>query len=150
MTIATLSTGALASAASAASVKVTVPAKVKKGSDYSIQVQGSYKPRELKGRAYLISFIQFNARPCSSTAQAENRWAIRTHGYIQPYLAPKAHQQRVGVFTPKSPFSRTDSFIGGDLGTRHVCAYLYPKFIHAGDTTGPIARADKRYTVTRK
>ena len=54
------------------------------------------------------------------------------------------------IFVPKSPFSRTDSFIGGDVTTRHVCAYLYPKFIHAGDTTGPIARADKRYTVTRK
>ena len=41
VTIAALSTGALASAASAASVKVTVPSKVKKGSDYGIQVQAA-------------------------------------------------------------------------------------------------------------
>ena len=150
VTIAALSTGALASAASAASVKVTVPSKVKKGSDYVIQVHGSYKPSELKGRAYLISLIQFNARPCQATAQAENCWAIRAP-WPHPVL-PRAEgsPQRVGIFMPKSPFNRTDGFIGGDLSTRHVCAYLYPKFIHAGDTTGPIARADKRYAVTRK
>jgi hypothetical protein len=47
-------------------------------------------------------------------------------------------------------FKELDGFTAGDMTTRHVCAYLYPKFIHAGDTTAPIARADKRYAVTRK
>jgi hypothetical protein len=130
-------------------VKVNVPSKVKKGSTYTIQVTGSYKPSELKGRAYLIALIQFNRRPCQATAQEENRWAIKNHQTAQYYFAPTAHQQRVGIFVPKS-FREVDRFTGGDVTTRHICAYLYPKFIHAGDTTAPIAQADKRYAVTRK
>jgi hypothetical protein len=149
VTMTALSTGTLASAASAASVKVNVPSNVKKGSTYTIQVTGSYKPSELKGRAYLIALIQFNARPCQATAQAENRWVIRNHQTAQYYFAPTAHPQRVGIFVPKS-FTEVDHFTGGDVTTRHVCAYLYPKFIHAGDTTGPIGQADKRYAVTRR
>ena len=147
--MAAVSTGAIASAASAASVKVTVPSKVTKGSDYAIQVTGSYEPNELKGRAYLIALIQFNGRPCRASAQAENRWAVSDHQTIQYYFAPTAHPQRVGIFVPKS-FEELNSFTGGDVTTRHVCAYLYPKFVHAGDTTAPIARADRRYAVTRK
>jgi hypothetical protein len=50
VTVAALSTGAIASAASAASLKVTVPSQVKKGADYTIRVQGSYEPSELTGK----------------------------------------------------------------------------------------------------
>jgi hypothetical protein len=145
LTAVALSTGATSSAASAASLKVTVPSQVKKGSAYAIQVQGSYMPSELKGRAYLISIIQFSPKPCQATAQLENRTGRR----LQYYFAPKAHPQRVGIFVPKS-FKELDDFKAGDLATRHVCAYLYPRFVRAGDTTAPIARADRRYAVTRK
>ena len=149
VTVAALSTGAVASAASAASLKVTVPSQVKNGTPYGIQVQGSYKPKELTGRAYVITLIQFNGRPCRATAQAENLWAIHSHATVDFYLRTKAHPQRVGIFTARSPFSFQDGFRARSLGTRHVCAYLYPKFIHAGDVTAPIARADKRLKVTR-
>ena len=68
---------------------------------------------------------------------------------VVPRAGGKAHPSRVGIFETKSPFTRLDGFKAGDLGTRHVCTYLYPKFIHASDTTAPIARADKKYRVTR-
>ncbi len=145
VTVAALSTGALASAASAASLKVTVPSKIKKGTAYAIQVQGSYKPSELTGRAYLISIIQFSAKPCKATAQQENS----SGRFLQYYFTTKAQPQRVGLFVPKA-FKEVNGFTAGDISTRHVCAYLYPKFIHAGDTTAPIARGDKRFAVTRK
>jgi hypothetical protein len=149
-TVAVLGSGALASAASAASLKVTVPAKVKKGSDYSIGVTGTYKASELKGRAYLISAIQFANHPCKASAQAENRSSY----FVQWYLVPKSeaklkHPKHVGIFVGKSPFSNLEGFVGGTLGTRHVCSWLYPKFIHASDTTRPIAHADKAYRVTK-
>ncbi|MFX9050384.1 hypothetical protein ABTN54_20125, partial [Acinetobacter baumannii] len=68
-----LSSGALASAAGAASLKVTMPPQVKKGKSYEIQIDGSYKPSELTGHAYLIAAIQFANHPCKASAQAENR-----------------------------------------------------------------------------
>jgi hypothetical protein len=150
LTVATLGSGAVASAAGAASVKITMPSKVKRGTDYPIQVTGTYKPRELKGRAYLISAIQFANHPCKASAQAENR----TRWYIQWYFTPKAERKlknpkHVGIFVGKSPFTNTQGFTAGDLGTRHVCSWLYPKFIHASDTVAPIARADKKYRVTK-
>jgi hypothetical protein len=151
VTVAALSIGALASAATAASVKLTMPSQIKKGKDYVVQIDGSYKPGELKGKAYLISVIQFSGVPCKATAQAENRWFVQTGKLVQWYLAPlkQKHLTRVGIFETKSPFTRIDGFTAGDLGTRHVCTWLYPKFIQAGDTTAPIARADKKYRVTR-
>ncbi len=151
MTVATLGTGAIASAADAASVKITMPSQVKRGTDYSIQVTGSYKTGELKGRAYLISAIQFANRPCRSSAQAENRSSV----FVQWYLTPKSeaklkNPKHVGIFVGKSPFSTIQGFTAGDLGTRHVCSWLYPKFIHPSDTVSPIARADKKYRVTKR
>lgn len=149
LTVAALGSGALASAATAASVKVTMPSHIKKGNSYAIQIDGSYKPRELKGHAYLISAIQFSGLRCKATAQAEDRWAQQTGALLQYYFTTKAHPQRVGIFKTTSPFTQLDGFKAGDLGTRHVCTYLYPKFIRAGDTTAPIARADKPYRVLR-
>lgn len=150
VTAVALSSGALASAAGAASLKVTMPPQVKKGKSYEIQIDGSYKPSELTGHAYLIAAIQFANHPCKASAQAENR----TTDFVQWYLIPKSEQKaknplHVGIFETKSPFTRFDNFTAGDLSTRHVCAWLYPKFIRASDATKPIARADKRYRVTR-
>jgi hypothetical protein len=139
-------------AAAAASLKLTVPAHVKKGARYTIQIHGSYKKRDITGRAYLISLIQFAARPCSTSAQEENVWAIRNGQNIEFYFAPHSDPARgnVGLFETKSPFDRTDTLKASAAGTRHVCTYLYPRFTHASDATQPIARADKRYVVTRR
>ena len=150
VTVLALGSGALASAAAAASVKVTVPSQVKTGKGYGIRVGGTFTPSELTGRAYLIAAIQFANHPCRATAQAENA----TTDFVQWYLIPKSelklkHPKHVGVFESKSPFNRFDTFKAGEVSTRHVCAWLYPKFIGAGDTTKPIARADKKYRVTK-
>ncbi len=147
LTAAALGSGAVASAAQAASLKITMPAQVKKGASYEIKISGSYKRSEITGRAYLIATIQFANQPCKATAQAENR----TSDFLQWYLAPPKPNppKRVGVFKTSSPFTQLNGFIGGTLSTRHVCAWLYPKFINAGDTTKPIARADKKYRVVK-
>lgn len=150
LTLASVGSAALAASAGAASLKITMPSQVKRGADYTIQINGSYKHSELKGRAYLISTIQFANHPCRKTAQAENRSPY----YLQWYFTPKSeqklkHPKHVGIFAPPAPFVRSDAFTAVDLGTRHVCAWLYPKFIHAGDSLTPIARADKRYRVVK-
>lgn len=147
-----LAPAALAASANAASLKLTVPAHLKKGTSYQIKIDGSFKKRELKSRGYLISLIQYAPGSCRSTAQGENAWAIRTGSSIDFYFAPGGDpaRGRVGLFETKSPFTRSDSFKAGSAGTRHVCTYLYPRFIHAGDANQPIAHADKRYKVTRR
>ncbi len=150
LTLASLGSAAVATSAGAASLKITMPSQVKRGSDYTIRIDGSYKHSELKGRAYLISAIQFANHPCRRSAQAENLSPY----YLQWYFTPKSeaklkHPKHVGIFAPPSPFVRSDSFTAVDLGTRHVCTWLYPKFIHAGDTLKPIARADKKYRVVK-
>ncbi len=148
MTVAALGSGAVASAATAASLRITVPSPVKQGKDYGIQVNGSYKQSELKGKAYLITAIQFADHPCKASAQAENR-AYSVQWIYAP--AKEANNPvHVGVFETKSPFTVLRGFKAGELGTRHVCSWLYPKFVHASDTVRPIARADKKYRVTKK
>src|SRR5437868_10914099 len=144
-----LAPATLASAASAASLRLTLPAKVTKGTRYTIKIHGSYKKKEITGRVYLISLIQFADIRCRGSAQDENQWAIRTGSNIEFYLAPGSDPARgdVGVFETKSPFDRTDTLRARSAGTRHVCTYLYPRFTHASDATQPIARADKRYKV---
>ena len=145
-------TATLATAASAAGLRLTLPAQVKKGTRYAIKIHGSYKKREITGRAYLISLIQFADISCRGSAQDENQWAIRTGSNIEFYFAPASDPARggVGLTEPKSPFDRSDTLRANSAGTRHVCTYLYPRFTHASDPTQPIARADKRYVVTRK
>ena len=125
---------------------------MKKGTRYAIKIHGSYKKREITGRAYLISLIQFADIRCRGSAQDENQWAIRTGSNIEFYFAPASDPARggVGLTEPKSPFDRSDTLRANSAGTRHVCTYLYPRFTHASDPTQPIARADKRYVVTRK
>jgi hypothetical protein len=148
LTVAALGSGAIASAASAASLKLTVPSQVKKGKGYAIQVNGSYQRRELTGKAYLITAIQFSNHSCKDSAQAENR----SSDFVQWIYAPakeQNHPVHVGVFETKSPFTKLNGFTAGDLGSRHVCSWLYPKFIHPSDTVHPIARADAKYRVTK-
>jgi hypothetical protein len=147
-----LAAAGLATAASAAAVKLTLPGHVKKGTRYTIKIHGSYKKNQITGRAYLISLIQFADIRCRGSAQDENQWAIRTGANIEFYFAPGSDPARggVGQSETKSPFDRTDTLKASSVGTRHVCTYLYPRFTHASDPTQPIARADKRYMVTRR
>src|SRR2546423_352126 len=76
-------TATLATAASAAGLRLTLPAQVKKGTRYAIKIHGSYKKSEITGRAYLISLIQFADIRCRGSAQDENQWAIRTGSNIE-------------------------------------------------------------------
>jgi hypothetical protein len=144
--------GASASAAAAARLRLSVPAHVWEGAAYRIDIRGSFSRRELTGSAFLISLIQFAPSACQSTAQKENAWSRRTNTGLQFYLAPGSDPRRgrIGVFERSSPFGRGDELKASSLGSRRVCAYLYPRFISAGATTSPIARADRPYRVTRK
>jgi hypothetical protein len=146
-----LAPAVLATAASAAGLKLTLPSHVKKGARYTIKIHGSYKKNQITGRAYLISLIQFADIRCRGSAQDENQWAIRTGANIEFYFAPRSDPARggVGLSEPKSPFDRSDTLQASSAGPRHLCTYLYPRFTHASDSTQPIARADKRYVVTR-
>lgn len=138
---------ASAAGAGAAGLKITVPAHPHKGAAYTIKLTGHYKRSELTGKAYLISLIQFSGAPCKASAQLENQQV--NGNLLQFYFAPPHASQRVGLFEKSSPFSRGDPFTATRVGPRHVCAYLYPKFIGSSDHTTPIATADRAYRVTR-
>jgi len=144
--------GGFASAATAARLRLSVPAHVRRGAAYRIDIRGSFSRRELSGSAFLISLIQFAPRACQATAQRENAWSRRTNTGLQFYLAPGSDPRRgrIGVFERSSPFGRSDELKALSLGSRRVCAYLYPRFISAGAATSPIARAEMTYRVTRK
>jgi hypothetical protein len=149
--IAGLCTVAPAAAASAATLTISVPAKVKSAEGYQISVQGTFRKSETaSGRAYLISVIQFSPAPCKASAQAE---AQTKNLQVQYYLAPHSNPRKgpVGVFEKKSPFVTKRVFtFAPTVGVRHVCSWLYPSFIHDPSvTTSPIAKADKRYRVTK-
>jgi hypothetical protein len=149
--VALLCTAATVGAASAATLQINVPSQVKKGKGYAISVQGTFhKSETAKGRAFLISVIQFSSKPCKSSAQAE----ARTKGLsVQFYFAPHSDPAKgpVGVFEKKSPFTTSRAFTAGTLGVRHVCSWLYPSFIAKPSvTTAPIAKADRRYKVAAK
>jgi hypothetical protein len=146
--LAILCSAASATTAGAAGLKVSVPAHLHKGQNYAIKVRGSYRPSELTGQAYLISLIQFSAAACKATAQLENQQV--SSNLLQFYFAPPRASQKVGIFEKSSPFTRLDGFTAARVGRRHVCAYLYPKFIGSTDLTLPIATADRSYSVTRK
>lgn len=148
--IALMCPAAGATAASAATLHITVPATVLKGKGYPISVQGTFQKSETaSGKAFLISVIQFSPKPCLASAQTESN-AGRP---IQFYLAPDSNPAKgpVGVFEKKSPFTNSRAFTAGKLGVRRVCSWLYPSFITSPKvTTAPIAKADKRYRVTAK
>jgi hypothetical protein len=146
--LAILTAAATAASAGAAGLKISVPAHLHKGATYTIKLTGSYRRSEVQGKPYLISLIQFSASPCQATAQLENRRV--NSNFLQFYFAPPRASQKVGIFEKSSPFSRLDGFTAARIGSRHVCAYLYPKFIGATDATAPIATADHAYKVTRK
>jgi hypothetical protein len=148
---AALASGGMASAAAGAKLSVLVPAKVKKGKDYSIGIDGTFTRREVRKRAYLVSIIQFAGRRCQASAQSENAWANRTRVQLQFYFAPNSDpsQGPVGIFETSSPFTQIDSFTAGLTGRRHVCVYLYTQSIKPGSSLAPIARADASYRVVR-
>jgi hypothetical protein len=145
--LAILCSAAGAASAGAAGLKISVPARVHKGASYRIGVTGHYRHSELTGKAYLISLIQFSGAPCKASAQLENHQL--NANLLQFYFAPANAAQKVGIFEPSSPFNRVDGFTSTRVGRRHVCAYLYPKFISSTAGTLPIATADRAYRVTR-
>jgi hypothetical protein len=146
--ISILCSGALAAGASGAGLKVSVPARVKQNQRYTVKIDGSYRRSELTGKAYLISLIQYSPVACKATAQLENRQVNRQ--LLQFYFAPTRSPSKVGIFEKTSPFSRRDTFTARALGSRRVCAYLYPAFITASAKVLPIATASKLFQATTK
>jgi hypothetical protein len=139
--------GALCASASAATLKVSVPARVKQNKSYTIRINGSYKASDLTGKAYLIALIQYSSADCKATAQLENS-RVKAQ-LLQFYFAPAKSPSSVGIFENRSPFRRADKFTARALGARRICAYLYPKLISATAKVQPIATANKKFTVHR-
>jgi hypothetical protein len=145
--IASLSSAALAADAGAAMLKISVPSRVRNGRHYTIALSGSFRTREVSGRAYLISVIQYGPRACKPSAQLEN---LSAGTMFQWYFKPRLGSNQVGIYERRSPFSRRDTFTARSLGSRHVCAYLYPRLIGPSSATAPIARADRAFKVLRR
>jgi hypothetical protein len=131
--LATCCTGALAAAASAATLQIRVtPASILEKKSFHVVITGTYSKSELKGKAYLVSFIQYNFKPCKAGAPQEG------HAYGKPFAA-----QNTGA----SPFGWDFSFTAGGVGERRVCAYLYPKPVGPKSTIAPLTRATITYKV---
>jgi hypothetical protein len=126
-------TGTLAAAASAATLQVHVsPATIHKQKSFHILITGTYSKPELTGKAYLVSFIQYNLKPCKASAAQE------LHADSQNFASQKAGN---------SPFGWDFSFTAGGPGARRVCAYLYPKQVVPASTIAPLKRATATYQV---
>ncbi len=126
-----LGMGSLAAEASAASLALTVsPAAVHPGQRYTVSITGAYNKR-VHRRPYLVAFIQYSGRSCRPTATAE-------------YALPRS-QWTWDVFPQaesNSPFDNVTYWKASPrLGSRRVCAYLYPGLVGPGTTAQPLAIA---------
>ncbi len=128
----------VSSAAQAAVLNISVPAHVRLGHGYTIAITGSFRRNEVRGRAFLIAAIQFGDQPCQLTAREENQLRNKPQFYLG---------RRAGVFESRSPFTRRDGLVASAIGTRHVCAWLYPRSSGPNDRTLPIASDDVSYVV---
>ncbi|MEA2161190.1 MAG: hypothetical protein QOD66_3570 [Solirubrobacteraceae bacterium] len=134
--LALLCTAATATAASGASLSVSVPAhSVRQHHTFLIKLSGSYRAAELKGKAYLVAAFQYDTKPCKATGAAEAGRSDASFFFSK-------------VVSP-SPFVRRFGFTAGQPGPRRVCAYLYPKVVSPMDTTVPIARATGLFRVVK-
>jgi hypothetical protein len=132
--IAAPATAASAATATPPSLKITVPAKVRPGRNYTIKIAASYQPSQLQGTAYLWAFLQYSGHACKPTAQREAA------------LPKSARSLDVRHTEPRSPFTRIDNWTAGNFtGARHVCAYMYPKVISRSSTVRPIATASAAF-----
>lgn len=129
--------GAMSAAASAASLKVSVtPKSVHKGRPMQITITGAYRRNELKGKPFLVSFFQFNKKPCKADAGKE----------YSSYGPPYFHST-----VSRSPFKHADKFSHGvrEPGPVRVCAYLYAQVIMPLSPVKPLVTATKQFTVLR-
>lgn len=132
--VALVSASAPASAASAATLSLTVPAhNVARHQVFSISASGTFKRSELEGKAFLAVGFQYDTRTCLPTVQAEfNRKDI--YFFFHKTIAA-------------SPFTRTWSWSAGSRGPRRICAYLYRKPVTPADRIAPLARASGFFRV---
>jgi hypothetical protein len=129
--------GALATAASAATMSVDVtPGTIHKRQNFHIKIQGSYSKSEITARqAYLLAFVQYTTRPCKSDATKEKDVAGSPFTNMNAGKPPR--------------FGWDFRFKAGNrLGSRRVCAYLYPKKVNPGDNVAVLKRASAAYRVT--
>jgi hypothetical protein len=121
-----LCSAALAATAKPPSLKVTVPATVHPGQQYKITITGTYDKSSLHTTPYLVAFLQYTSSVCKSTARAE--YSLPATSWSWDFYPAQSE--------PSSPFTRIDHWTAHKrLGTRRVCAYLYPKKISAKTTT---------------
>jgi len=134
--LALLCTGATATAASAASLSVGVPAhSVRQHHTFVIKLSGSYRASELQGKAFLVAAFQYDSKPCKATGAAEAGRSDASF-FFSKKISP-------------SPFVRRFGYTAGQPGPRRVCAYLYPKVVSPKDTTTPIATASGLFHVVK-
>ena len=134
-----------AATARAASLAISVPAKVAPGGSFTITITGSFASSEVSAAgAYLIPVIQYSSDRCASSATIETQEGLQ----LSYYLAP-AGAQNTGISETQSPFTRSDTLTATRSGPRHVCAYLYPLAAGPGpgDSLAPIATADAPFLV---
>ncbi len=137
--LAALASGAIAATGAPASLKISVPATVRPGQHYTIKITGSYDKTAVPTVPYLLAFIQYTRAACKPTAKAEH--ALPTASWSWDFYPPT-----IGLLEPSPAFTRTDTWIAHSFtGTRHVCAYLYPKKVSLKNSATPIATTSARY-----
>jgi hypothetical protein len=129
--------GAASQAATAATLKVTVsPAKVHPGAPYVVTITGRYNRRTTRTAPYLMAFIQYSGSPCKPRATAE--YGLPAAEWSWDFYPP--------LIEPSSPFKRVVRWTAKTrLGTRHVCAYLYPEKISPSSDVPPLVTASTTF-----
>ncbi|MBV8430777.1 MAG: hypothetical protein JO244_06425 [Solirubrobacterales bacterium] len=138
---AALGAGALASDALAASLSVRVsPSTLHPGSRYTVTIAGRYNKASRPEAPYLLAFIQYTGRACRSTATAE-------YSLPDSYWGWELYPQAEG----RTPFKSVRYWkVGSRLGSRRICAYLYPSQVGPSTTDKPLALASAGFRTSKR
>jgi hypothetical protein len=138
--LAGLASGAIAASPKPAAPTLTVkvaPTIVRPGQSYKITITGSYDKKALHNQAYLIAFIQYSAGACKPTVKDELA--------LPPANRDWDFDPMKGIVVPPA-FIRWDVWKAKRrLGTRQVCAYLYPQRISLTSTATPLVTASATF-----
>ncbi len=127
----------LAATAPKLTVKVT-PSSVHPGENYRIIITGSYDKQAIHTVPYLVALVVYIPGTCKATIGAER--ALPPADWVSDFTPAK------GLSEPSPGFVRTDVWTAKRFfGTRHVCAYLYPKHVPLTSTTTPLVSASTTF-----
>ena len=139
LVVALCCSGAAAAGSSAATLHVKVtPAQIHRNKHFHILITGTVSRSELKGTPWLIAFDQFNdTSQCKRNASSEGKKpSARGKGR---FFDRAAGSPAIGwYFTLQA----------GGVGSRRVCAYLFPRKNPPGTGT-PLKRATAVFRVRR-